>query len=276
VTNDHFDQDGLVSVFALCHPAAALQREAMMGEVARAGDFADFGSRDAARVAFALATLADVSRSPLSASAGAEVVADAAAWSAHLYRELIGRLPGLCDAPGDWRELWEEEDGAFEASEQAIASGKVTIEERPAADLAIARVDPAFFAGLASRGAAAKVPVHPAAVHRVSGAMRVLVCHGASFYCYERYETWVKFVSRRLRPRADLGPLAARLCGRERDGALWAADGPGALEPTLRLQPPGAPSSLPAENVVDIVTAYLSGAPAAWDPFAARGGYRPA
>jgi hypothetical protein len=28
--------------------------------------------------------------------------------------------------------------------------------------------------------------------------------------------------------------------------------------------------------VADIVTAYLSGAPAAWDPFAASGGYRPA
>jgi hypothetical protein len=275
VTNDHFDQDGLVSVFALCDPTEAVQREAMLVEVARAGDFANFSSRDAARAAFALATLADVSRSPLAASAVARVVGDEAAWSAHLYRELIDRLPGLCDSPGSSRELWMEEDGAFDASERAIASGKVTIEERPAADLAIARVDPAFFAGRASGAVADEVPVHPAAVHRASDAMRVLVCHGASFYCYERYETWVKFVSRRLRPRADLGPLAARLSEQETSGALWVADGPGALEPTLCLQPPGVLSSLSSDSVVDIVTTYLTQAPGAWDPFAAQGGYRP-
>jgi hypothetical protein len=274
VTNDHFDQDGLVSVFALCAPAAALQREAMLTEVARAGDFATFGSRDAARVAFALATLADVSRSPLAPPAAAQRASDGAAWTAELYRQLIERLPGLCDAPGASRQLWVEEDDAFAASERAIASGKVAIAERPAADLAVVHVDPLFFSGRASGAGAGMLPVHPAAVHRATDAMRVLVCHGAGFYCYERYETWVKFVSRRLRPRADLGPLAARLCGLETSGALWVADGPGALEPLLRLQPEGALSSLGSQTVVDIVTTYLTAAPGAWDPFAAGGGYR--
>ena len=45
VSNNHFDQDGLVGVFALASPADALTRRDLLVEVARAGDFADTSSR---------------------------------------------------------------------------------------------------------------------------------------------------------------------------------------------------------------------------------------
>ncbi len=39
VSNNHFDQDGLVSLHALSAPEAALARRELLIEVARAGDF---------------------------------------------------------------------------------------------------------------------------------------------------------------------------------------------------------------------------------------------
>src|SRR5438093_6432557 len=39
VSNNHFDEDGLVGVWALLHPDEALERRELLGDVASAGDF---------------------------------------------------------------------------------------------------------------------------------------------------------------------------------------------------------------------------------------------
>src|SRR5689334_21707432 len=59
VTNNHCDQDGLVSVFALTEPEAADARRDRLIDIARAGDFGTFRERDAARAAIAIAVLED-------------------------------------------------------------------------------------------------------------------------------------------------------------------------------------------------------------------------
>lgn len=53
-SNNHFDIDGFMAVWALCHPDDALADPHLMVEVARAGDFGWTGDDRAARVAFAL------------------------------------------------------------------------------------------------------------------------------------------------------------------------------------------------------------------------------
>jgi hypothetical protein len=50
VSNNHFHQDGLVSVFALVQPDAALARRGLLVDLAAAGDFATYRDRTAARV----------------------------------------------------------------------------------------------------------------------------------------------------------------------------------------------------------------------------------
>ena len=105
VSNNHFDQDGLVGVFALASPEEALARRALLVEVARAGDFAVTGSRTAARISMVLSAYADPERSPLP-----DLPTDDDARTAALYRDLLGRLPEICDRPERWRALWAEED----------------------------------------------------------------------------------------------------------------------------------------------------------------------
>ena len=63
-SNNHFDEDGLIGIFALTRPELG-RSMARCVEIARAGDFGICRSRNAARIAFVLAAYAEQSSSPL-------------------------------------------------------------------------------------------------------------------------------------------------------------------------------------------------------------------
>jgi len=64
VTNNHFDQDGLVGVFILIDPTEASRHRDLLIDIASAGDFGVFKTRVAARINFAISALADPQTSP--------------------------------------------------------------------------------------------------------------------------------------------------------------------------------------------------------------------
>src|SRR5262245_22616278 len=49
VSNNHFDEDGLVSLYAMLNPEAAQKSRELLIDVAAAGDFGTYRFRDAAR-----------------------------------------------------------------------------------------------------------------------------------------------------------------------------------------------------------------------------------
>lgn len=277
VSNNHFDQDGLVGVFALAQPAEAWARRALLVEVARAGDFAVTSSRPAARVSMVIAAYADPARSPLahqasptsqtSQTANAD---DSDAWTALLYTELVGRLPDVCDEPETYRALWEEEDATLSESEAALASGAVTITEDPALDLAVVEVTASApdrgghrFGGQWTPG------LHPMAVYNATDRGAVLTARGAHYEFVYRYESWVQFRTRAVRPRVDLAPLAARLTEAEADaggGATWEAERVSGLTPVLA-PAEQADSALALAQVRALVESHLGAAPPAWEPY---------
>ena len=65
VTNNHFDQDGLIGAFALIDTTNAARHRDLLIDVATAGDFGVFRSRDAARINFVVSALSDPAISPL-------------------------------------------------------------------------------------------------------------------------------------------------------------------------------------------------------------------
>src|SRR5262252_4569395 len=64
VTNNHFDQDGLVGVFALIDPATATRHHDLLIDIASAGDFGVFKTREAARINFVIAAFSESKTSP--------------------------------------------------------------------------------------------------------------------------------------------------------------------------------------------------------------------
>ena len=125
VSNNHFDEDGLVGVFSLIEPAAASAMRDLLVDVARAGDFATYRDRRAACIAFTVSAFADPGTSPLDPA-----IFDLpyAGQCAALYRELLPRLVEIVTDTERFRRYWQDEERVLEESEQAIRDGRVTIE----------------------------------------------------------------------------------------------------------------------------------------------------
>lgn len=247
VSNNHFDQDGLVSVFALVDPDAARRRRDLLVDVAAAGDFATYRFRDAARLSMVIAAFADRDDP---------------------YLELLPRLASMADDVDAHRDLWAEEDAVLTASEAAIADGRVRIDEEPELDLAVVWVEGSAPSGGGHRfGRHRAEGLHPMAVNNATGCFRVVQVRGRRYELTYRYESWVQYRSRRPLPRVDLTPLAEELTSRETDGASWRFEGVDAIAPVLRLTDPQAESSLDPEQVLALLRSALRTQPPAWDPY---------
>ena len=249
VSNDHFDQDGLMSVFALVDPDTALACRELVVDIAAAGDFATYRSRHAARVSMAIAAMGAGGRD-----------------SDSLYAEALELVPAMLRSVEPWRDVWAEEDATLDRSEQLVRSGAVRIDEVVDLDLAVVDVpEDAPDAGGHRFGFSWTSGLHPMAVHNATDRFAVLTMRGRRYELAYRFESWVQLCSRRPRSRVDLRPLADELSAA--DSARWVADGPEALMSSLRLVD-GAESSLDAAAVQAAVERHLAAAPPAWDPYA--------
>ncbi|MGA8681636.1 MAG: DUF6687 family protein [Acidimicrobiales bacterium] len=262
VTNDHFDEDGLVSVFALVDPEAALAHAELLVAVATCGDFGVVHEPAVARMAFAIAPLA-------------EAEAGAGSGTSERYRATLPRLGELLEHPERFERYFADELSELAYGQEAIAGGEVVITEEGALDLAIVeRASSHRTSGDRIPGAEGGLPVHAAAVHSATSASRIIAFDGAACECYLRYEGWVKTVSRQVPLRPDLSPLAARLTAEEPSGLAWEANGVGAI--VARLRPGGdGCSEIDPARIVTLVGDYLASADPAWDPWRAGGGHIP-
>jgi hypothetical protein len=268
VTNNHFDQDGLAGVYSLAHPADALPRRALLEGLARAGDFAVAPDRAPARLSMAVAAFADPASTPLGQLPDGYDEA-----CATLYRAALDRLPGWLDDPGSCRSLWADEDAALDAGLRSLASGAVAIDEDVELDLAVVRLpDSGRSAGHRFTGRTF-AGIHPMALHQATERTTILAVDplGGRHHVTCRYEGWVQFRTRPVRPRVDLRPLADQLTAAETGGARWTATPPSDLTPELHTVADGAPSSLDPPELIAAVTAHLRDADPAWDPYATPG-----
>lgn len=263
-SNNHFDEDGLVGLFTLIDPTTAGKHRDLLIDVAQAGDFGIFTRREAARIAFTLSACADSETSPLPGSIFALPYPKLAA---ELYLALLELLPKLLTNLDEYRSLWEREDAELTASEEQIASGRITIEERPELDLAIVRIPDDVIAQRVHRFTQPRhAEVHPMALHNRTLCTRLLLLSSRRAEFQYRYESWVQLASRRPLPRVDLSPLADLLNLEERSSGRWEFDGVDAITPRLHLA--GSPaSSIPPETIRARLEHSLRTGPAAWDPY---------
>jgi hypothetical protein len=261
-SNNHFDQDGLVSIHALVDPDSAVPRRRFLEDVASAGDFAVARDRDAARLSMLLAVLAQ----------GDDLPSDYAERTGVLYDDVLRRLPELSDNVGRYRDMWADEDAVLTASDAAFDAGRVTIDERPDLDLAVVTVAPDAPDGPEVPEAGGHrftheriTGLHPMAVNNRTERVTLARIRGRRYDVELRYEGWVQMQSRPVRPRRDLAPLAARLQDEETGDAVWTATPVSGLLPRLHLGD-GHESSLTPDRFLHLLTDHLQSAPPAWHP----------
>lgn len=264
VSNNHFDEDGLVGIFTLLEPATAERHRDLLIDAAQAGDFGFFTRRDAARIALTLSAFADAETSPLPKRIFDLPYLDMAT---ELYVELLKVLPQLLTSLNDYRALWESEDAELTASEAFLENGQITIEERPELDLAIVRIPERLVAQRVHRFTQPRqAACHPFALHNRTLCSRLLLLQGNRAEFQYRYEGWVQMVSRKPAPRVDLSRLANELNEEERTPGRWAFDGVDRITPKLRLVGTSA-TSIPPETILHRIEHHLRTGQQAWDPY---------
>lgn len=265
VTNDHFDEDGLASVFAIAEPARALAGGEKLTSFARAGDFGIVDHLRAAQSVLVVRALSDEKRSPLGLDP-APSSPDNVDLTARRYEELLPRLPEILDEPEHFMDLIEDEQAAYVAARDAVRDGRVGVEEHDESSLTVIRVpEDLSIAKEMSFAHGRMLAIHPWAVHSATRNPRIFVIKGAQYCYYDRYETWVRFMSRRLAKRRNLIFLAEQLSNEERGGIVWHASEPSDLVP-ICAPDVGVESSLRPERALEILRRYLTTSPEAWDP----------
>lgn len=230
VSNNHFDIDGFMAVWALSNPAAALADPGLVAEVARAGDFGWTDDEHAGRIAFALGTL----KEPMSSTLPPETFDPSEPHQvANLHRALLDRFGDLVADIDRRDDLWGAQVAAWQQSEAALAEGRITIEEHLELDLAVVTVDPSVPSGTFPYSIQYAGPCHPMAVHRATERSRILYLKGDWAGFVYRFESWVDYQSRSIPPRVPLAPLATALTDRETAGTRWSYAWPNSPNPPV-------------------------------------------
>ena len=208
VTNDHFDTDGLLAIFACLRPGLALAREELLIAAARAGDYWCAPTRRSLAFDVAVSATTDPVRSPL---AGELAGLTAAERNALAYARLLERLPEALEDPWCLRVAIDDEVARVEEDLRSIRSeGRVRwVPEKNLAIVETARA------------------VDPRASHEAASCDRVLELRegDGGVYAELRFSarSWFDAPSRRELPRPDLAPIAAALSQRERGAGEWIA-----------------------------------------------------
>lgn len=264
VSNSHYDEDGLLSMYGLLNPVSALAHRELMIATSRAGDFSICSDPDAAKLSFVLAAYADPEVSPLDAEI---FTGSDAARIAGLYAAMLERLPELMDdIPGN-RQYWDAEFAHWRESEQAIERGHVVIDEVPALDLAIVHIPDDMPTRTVRRYLTRwQRSVHPFAVHNITRCSRLVWIKGESLEVQYRYESWLQLASYRPALRVDLTGLAEQLCELETAGGEWIFEGINEVAPRLRLNG-SCRTSIAADEFLAHLSDWLRTEPPAWDPY---------
>lgn len=264
VSNNHFDVDGLMSVWSVLNPEAALGRAELVVATGECGDFDRWSGEQATKVACALYGLEQRPSSPI--RQGLSGIRDYLERTAYLYRQTLPLVRELLDTPDAFEEYWRDELARVEAGRELFARGEATVQEIPELDLAIFELPH---------------EVHDMALYEQTPCTRVaLVLAEQRYQVRYRYESWVELQSRRPPPRIDLRPFADFLQTFEGNAGEWSADEVQHTLPRLRLRGPEggtSPSSITPGLFVRLLANYLrdnaSNAAVLWSPQTADVGY---
>ena len=264
VSNNHFDEDGLFSMFGVVDPAAALEHREVLTGAALAGDFGMYDDPRAARLCFVIESFCDPDASPLPAATfdGCERRRVAA-----LYRAMLERVPALVRDLDVSESLWRSQYEHLEDSVKLIDNGAVVIEEYADVDLAVVEIPPDLPLRTVRRYLEAEqAAVHPFAIHNKTLCNRLLRITGRRYELQYRYDSWLQLASRRPALRVALDDLVTDLNAIEQAAGEWRCEDVTGIVPRLYLEGVDQ-SSLAPEQFVDQVRRHLATAPVVWDPY---------
>jgi hypothetical protein len=228
VTNNHFDTDGVLSVWTVLAGERALDLRDKLIPAAEAGDFSEFTNENAVRASIAIQgsdqpTPGEESASPLACHLAGENVAD----DARAYELVLPEVERLLKKTDEYESLWR---GAWEKIAVAIESferGASKVTEFPEAGLSLVALAPDVFSSSGFNPTRHAAPY--TAISRYAKGQLFLITtpmqDGWAYRIDYPYYSWAETVVRPRIPRRDFSQLLTELnqLESEREG-LWKLD----------------------------------------------------
>lgn len=262
VSNDHFDQDGLIGIFGIMNPELALENKELLIDVAVAGDFGKFSNRTSARISMALNAITKPESKYFSPQTFNKPYPEMAAI---FYQETLKLIPDMIADISAFNVFWKEEDEFLTYSEDLINKGIVKIEEDLENDLAIIFISEEISLNKFHRFAVYKMgPLHDMAIHNHTQRARILYVHGKNISFKYRYETWVQLKNNIHPLRVDLEEVAKKLS--EVDSSVWTFTGSDKLVPELKILG-NKGRDLNYKNILENLIEAFKNKPVNWNPY---------
>ncbi|MEP6740848.1 MAG: DUF6687 family protein [bacterium] len=268
VTNNHFDTDGVLSVWTMLNGERALGLSDKLIPAAEAGDFSEFTNENAIRASIAIQgsdqpITGNEAGSPLANQlAGAFVDDDARAY-ALVLPEVERLLMRTDEYENLWRAPWQQIATALESFER----GASTVEEFNDATLSLITIANEVFgpSGFDPERHAAPFT----AISRYAKGKLFLIAipyqKGWAYRIDYPYYSWAETIVRPRITRRDLSPLLSRLNQLERSAGRWNLDSSELASAAKFIGGDGklAASTLEPDQVADAIRAELGSSEAA-------------
>ncbi|HWS55399.1 MAG TPA: DUF6687 family protein [Pyrinomonadaceae bacterium] len=227
VTNNHFDTDGVLSVWTVLAGGRALAHRDLLVAAAEAGDFSEFNTPRAARVNILIQSGDDPPAgagvgSPLARHlAGGDVLEEARA-----YELVLPEVARVLERTDDYEPLWRDGWAALEAALESFARGASRVREDAEAGLSVVTLAPELFGPGGFDPERHAVPF-TAVTRHARGRLYLVavpVRGGWGYRIDYPYYSWAVTVVRPRVERRDFAGLVARLNELETGGGRWQPD----------------------------------------------------
>jgi len=212
VTNNHFDTDGVLSVWAMLNGERALRLREKLIAAAEAGDFCEFSSVDAVRASIVIQgsdSPIDKSGSPLALKFSGEDFVD----EARSYDLVLPKVEHVLTHTDFYESLWREPWKRIEVALDSFARGESRVDEDLVNKISLVTLAPAIFGPRGFDPAAHAAPF-AAISHHARGNLFVIATPLSDGWAYRvdyPYYSWAETVIRPSIPRPDLSDAITAL-----------------------------------------------------------------
>ncbi|MDD0975020.1 DUF6687 family protein [Pseudomonas fontis] len=264
VTSDHFDLDGLASIYAFLSPTSAMKHQQLLIDVARLGDYSRGRSPQALKTAFALNALAAQVKLPGNIDADTALL--------HRYKAVLPSVEQVLERTERFEHCYLEGLDHLERSERILSHHDMQLVEYPEVDLAVFHL-PAAISLAPLNYQLPYLGLSNIAFHNRTRCGVLAIVHGAVLEVRQRYESWVERVSGIPRARRDLSIFAQALQQDERAAGVWRYSGVEYIFPALKYEGAGA-TCYAIDTLLVELRQFLAVAPIAWNgsPLGSDGG----
>ncbi len=228
VTNNHFDTDGVLSVWTVLTGKRSLELREILIAAAEAGDFSEFSGEDAVRASIVIqgseSPVEEESGSPLAGYLAGEAVED----DARAYELVLPKVAHVLEHTSEYEPLWRAPWERIAAALESFAKGTSRVAEDAAGKFSLVTLAPEVFSSGGFNPTRHAAP-YTAISHHARGELFVIAIPSSSGWSYRidyPYYSWAETIVRPRIKRRDFTELVARLNELEKQPAgSWKLDG---------------------------------------------------